>query len=336
MTAEQTLVHDCLERAVAEFQSNPLSRGIMRRFMTDVPAVFGTVARARLLTAEDTPGYKHLAWLLLQLPTLFTQLSNPANFTRDQATTLARRLMLVDSALDIRFARQLPARNGNVKDTLEGAAAERALDILDEISPRNRLVPVLSHLTRHPNQKIASKATLIIGKRVSGVAFAIRLMAEETDPRVRANALEAVWGNDSGPVKELFWKHVDDSYHRVAGNAIVGLYLAGEEKVNAVVSKLALDPRQEFRMMAAWTMGRIGNTDFVPTLTPLLKDQDPAVRRAALRSLQNIRNIERIRRPSEADPNMQIPAKFCPFEPPPFLAASQIEVRLDGGRHAMA
>lgn len=308
----------------------------MRRFMTDVPAVFGTVAGARLLTAEDTPGYKHLAWLLLQLPTLFTQLSNPANFTRDQATTLARRLMLVDSALDIRFARQLPARNGNVKDTLEGAAAERALDILDEISPRNRLVPVLSHLTRHPNQKIASKATLIIGKRVSGVAFAIRLMAEETDPRVRANALEAVWGNDSGPVKELFWKHVDDSYHRVAGNAIVGLYLAGEEKVNAVVAGLANDSRQEFRMMAAWTMGRIGNTDFVPTLTPLLKDQDPAVRRAALRSLQNIRNIERIRRPSEADPNMQIPAKFCPFEPPPFLAASQIEVRLDGGRHAMA
>ena len=308
----------------------------MRRFMTDVPAVFGTVAGARLLTAEDTPGYKHLAWLLLQLPTLFTQLSNPANFTRDQATTLARRLMLVDSALDIRFARQLPARNGNVKDTLEGAAAERALDILDEISPRNRLVPVLSHLTRHPNQKIASKATLIIGKRVSGVAFAIRLMAEETDPRVRANALEAVWGNDSGPVKELFWKHVDDSYHRVAGNAIVGLYLAGEEKVNAVVTGLANDSRQEFRMMAAWTMGRIGNTDFVPTLTPLLKDQDPAVRRAALRSLQNIRNIERIRRPSEADPNMQIPAKFCPFEPPPFLAASQIEVRLDGGRHAMA
>lgn len=336
MTAEQTLVYDCLERAVAEFQSNPLSRGIMRRFMTDVPAVFGTVAGARLLTAEDTPGYKHLAWLLLQLPTLFTQLSNPANFTRDQATTLARRLMLVDSALDIRFARQLPARNGNVKDTLEGAAAERALDILDEISPRNRLVPVLSHLTRHPNQKIASKATLIIGKRVSGVAFAIRLMAEETDPRVRANALEAVWGNDSGPVKELFWKHVDDSYHRVAGNAIVGLYLAGEEKVNAVVAGLANDSRQEFRMMAAWTMGRIGNTDFVPTLTPLLKDQDPAVRRAALRSLQNIRNIERIRRPSEADPNMQIPAKFCPFEPPPFLAASQIEVRLDGGRHAMA
>jgi len=336
MTAEQTLVHDCLERAVAEFQSNPLSRGIMRRFMTDVPAVFGTVAGARLLTAEDTPGYKHLAWLLLQLPTLFTQLSNPANFTRDQATTLARRLMLVDSALDIRFARQLPARNGNVKDTLEGAAAERALDILDEISPRNRLVPVLSHLTRHPNQKIASKATLIIGKRVSGVAFAIRLMAEETDPRVRANALEAVWGNDSGPVKELFWKHVDDSYHRVAGNAIVGLYLAGEEKVNAVVTGLANDSRQEFRMMAAWTMGRIGNTDFVPTLTPLLKDQDPAVRRAALRSLQNIRNIERIRRPSEADPNMQIPAKFCRFEPPPFLAASQIGVRLDGGRHAMA
>jgi hypothetical protein len=243
----------------------------------------------------------------------------------------------VDSALDMRFARQLHARNGNVEDTLEGSMAERALDILDEISPRNRLVPVLSHLTRNSNPKIASKATLIIGKRVSGVAFTIRLMAEETNPRVRANALEAVWGHDSAPVKKLFWKHVDDSYHRVAGNAIVGLYLAGEEKANSVVTRLALDLRQEFRMMAAWTMGRMGSPDFIPTLTPLLKDQDPAVRRAALRSLQNIRNIEKIRRPSQADPSAEPPAEFCPHEAPASPAVPPaFEIPLDGSHHAVA
>ncbi len=167
------------------------------------------------------------------------------------------------------------------------------------ISLGKRVVPILSHLTRHPDQKISSKATLLIGKRIQNVAFAKRLILEESDPRIRANAIEAVWGNDSPPVQQLFWECLEDRHNRVVGNAMVGLYLAGEEKINGVVSRFSRDYKADFRMTSAWTMGRMGNADFVPLLSSLIKDQHPGVRSAALRSLQNIRQVEKMRRPIE-------------------------------------
>ncbi len=113
MTAEEKLVKDCLERAIAEFQSNPLSPAIMRRFASDAPVIFAPVAVSMLLTGTETAGFRYLAMLLVKQPTLFKQLSNPFLFTRPQAVTLSRRLMSVDPSLDVRFARQLPARNGS-------------------------------------------------------------------------------------------------------------------------------------------------------------------------------------------------------------------------------
>ncbi|MDQ6675709.1 MAG: HEAT repeat domain-containing protein [Acidobacteriota bacterium] len=308
MNAEEKLVKECLERAIAEFQTNPLSPRIMRRFAADAPGVFAPVAVSMLLTANETAGFRYLAMLLVKQPTLFRQLSNPVLFTRPQAVILSRRLMSVDPSLDVRFARQLPARNGSTNDTLAGQAAERALDILDEISLGKRMVPILSHLSRHPDFKISSKATLLIGKRVQNVAFAKRLMAESEDPRVRANAVEAVWGNRSPSIQELFWDCVEDKHNRVVGNAIVGLYLAGEERATEVVCRFAHDHKAEFRMTSAWTMGRMGNSDFIPTLSPLIKDDHPGVRSAALRSLQNIRQVEKVRRPSETDLAVELPA----------------------------
>lgn len=334
MTTEENLVKECLERAVKEFQSNPLGAQLMRRLASDAPAIFAPVAVSMLLKGSETPGFRYLAMLLVKQPSLFKQLSNPLAFSRPQAITLSRQLMSVDPSLDIRFARQLPARNGTTPDTINGLAAERALDILDEISLGKRVVPILSHLTRHPDQKISSKATLLIGKRVQNVEFAKRLILDETDPRIRANAIEAVWGNDSPPVQQLFWKCVEDRHNRVVGNAMVGLYLAGEEKINGVVSRFSRDYKADFRMTSAWTMGRMGNADFVPLLSSLIKDQHPGVRSAALRSLQNIRQVEKMRRPSENDLETELPIADVSAEllsPAPVI---DVELRLDGSHHA--
>ncbi len=215
-------------------------------------------------------------------------------------------------------------------DTIEGQAAERALDILDEISMGKRVVPILSHLTKHADHKISSKATLLVGKRIQNVAFAKRIIQEGTDPRVRANAIEAVWGNDTPVVQELFWQCTEDRHNRVVGNAMVGLYLAGEEKVDGIVTRFAQDYKPEFRMTSAWTMGRIGNADYIPTITPLIKDQHPGVRGAALRSLQNIRHIEKVRRPSETNLEAELPVDNSPVVTPAEVPEIAIELRLDG------
>jgi len=335
MTAEEKLVSNCLERAIADFQSHA-SAGIIRRFATEAPSIFANVAASMLLTGPETAGFRYLAMLLVKQPSLFKQLSNPQMFTRMQAVTLSRRLSNADPSLDLRFARQLPARNGSTDDTLNGQFAERTLDILDEISAGNRLVPILSHLTRHPDQKISSKATLLVGKRVQNVAFAKTIIAEEPDGRIRANAIEAIWGNDSPPVQELFWQCTEDQHNRVVGNSIVGLYLAGVDKVDGVITRFAHDQKAEFRMTSAWTMGKIANADYIPTLAPLIKDQHPGVRSAALRSLQNIRQVEKVRRPSETNLEAELPVEHATPEAPAAAAAAapafKFELRLDGSK----
>ncbi len=335
MATEELLVRECLERAVAEFQSNPLSAELMRRFATDTPRVFAPVAVSMLLNATEAAGFKYLAMLLMKQPSLFKQLSD-AVLSRAQAIIVTRRLMSTYPSLDIRFARQLPAPNGSTPDTLIGRAAERALDILDELSPGNRIVPILSHLTRHADQKISAKATLLIGKRVQNAEYAERILSEETDPRIRGSAIEAVWGNDSPPVQQLFWDCMEDRHNRVVGNAMVGLYLAGEEKVNGLVSRLAFDSKPEFRMTSAWVMGKIGNADFLPTLSPLMRDKVPGVRSAALRALQTIRQVEKMRRPSETDLVKEL-LSDAPVvqEPQVTVPKIEVELRLDGSHHAV-
>jgi HEAT repeat protein len=337
MTAEDEAVRDCLLRSVSEYSTNSLSAPAMRRFAAETPALFTTVAIEMLLTEAEGPGYRYLATLLAGQPGLFKQLTTPSSLTRRQAVALARRLLAADPSLDVRLAYQLPGRNGVTPDTLVGEYAERALDILDEISPGRLVVPILNHLARHADPKISSRATLLIGKRVRNVAFAKRLIVESTDPRVRANAIEAIWGNTHPSVKKLFWDCVEDRDNRVVGNAIVGLFLAGEHEVPELLKRLARDTQAEFRMTSAWTMGRTGDTEFISTLSPLITDENAGVRTAALRSLQAIRKIEKLRRPSEAPPPAALPVEEVPAAPVAAEAktpAMEFEFSLDGSHRS--
>lgn len=330
------LVRDCLKQSIEDFSTNQSGSQVMRRFATEAPAIFAPVAVRMLIAGDNSAGYRYLAALVLWQPTLFRQISNPWIFTKAQAIQLSRRLMAVDSSFDIRFARQLPARNGRNADTLTGQHAERALEILDEISPGRRVIPVLSHLARDPDQKISARATLVVGRRVRNVAFTRRLIAEQTDPRVRANAIEAIWGELSRDVRELFWECVEDSQNRVVGNAMVGLYLMEEPRVVELVNRYARSHEPDFRRTSAWAMGRMGDNGFVPALQTLVKDHYPAVRGAALQSLEKIQKLETEREklriaPPVTEPKVEQPkpsAEVALSAPVPEVAPP--EIRLDG------
>ena len=294
MTTDDTQVASVLKRAVLEFDTNRVGVLVIRKLASDAPELFAALSTELLMTASDTPGYRFLAIQLVKQPSAVDRLTDHWRFTASQAIQLARKLLKVDPTLDVRLARRLPGRNGSaVSDTLKGAAAERALDILDEISEGRRVVPLLNHLIDHPDKKISSKAALLIGRRVQNIAWAARVIAEGEDPRTRANAIESIWGGSSAGAVDLFHASLNDSDNRVVGNAIVGLHLAGDPEVSNVVIKFAEDFKPEFRMTAAWAMGRVGDPIFVPLLTPLIKDSHPGVRRAALKALHGIRQIER-------------------------------------------
>ena len=72
------------------------------------------------------------------------------------------------------------------------------------------------------------------------------------DPRVRANAIEALWGSDSALARGLFREASRDVNNRVAGNALLGLYLLGDTSAVPQILKMAAQPDPLFRATAAW------------------------------------------------------------------------------------
>jgi HEAT repeat protein len=113
----------------------------------------------------------------------------------------------------------------------------------------------------------------------------VRKRLQEVDARVRANAVESLWGTDSTSARAVLKEASRDHHHRVAANALVGLHRIGAYDVTASLQKMAQGEDPMGRAAAAFAMGQILNADFKPVLESLLKDPSPQVRSQALRSL---------------------------------------------------
>jgi hypothetical protein len=290
---DRTCVRDILKRATAEFDRNGLSPSAIRRCQREAPEFFLQEGLRVLLEGGETAGHRFLAVLLVNSPSALKELTDRWQFSWDEALTAARQLQRVDQNFDTKLSWLLPGCDETVRPfALKGENAERALELLDEISPGHRIVPILHHLTGHPDQKISSKATLLIGKRLRNLDWVKRVIAHSTDPRLRANAIETMWGLNSPEVMSFFRDFLGNQDNRAVGNAIIGLRRGGDETVAEWLSVIAADPDPKLRMTAAWTIGQIGDATLVPVLTPMAKDRHPDVRRAALKSLRSLHRGE--------------------------------------------
>ena len=152
-------------------------------------------------------------------------------------------------------------------------------------------MPILGHLVSSRDARMAAKAALFVGKRLQSPAWAEKQLKHE-DARIRANAIESLWGLDTDAAKNLLVNCASDDCNRVVGNALVGLHLVGEPGVMDEVKSMASLGKPQFRSTAAWSMGQIGDPEFLPGLKGLLRDDDPMVRGTALRALVQIRQVE--------------------------------------------
>jgi HEAT repeat protein len=333
-TKEEQLVALYLKRALEGSSSSVLSLQLIRRFANETPDLFSNAALAILNAGDDSPAQRYLAILLLKQPAVLQYLTSPRRFSKAEAIAQFRYLMTADRSLDIRLARCLPNRNGVSMVALPVDSSERALDILDETSTGRRIIPVLGHLMEHPDTRIASKAALLIGKRVQNVSFAKRLLDPAQDDRMRANAIESLWGLSTDGAHELLRDHAHDHSNRVAGNAVFGLHILGDESAARLALEMSSKAGAEFRQTSAWVMARIGSPEFVPSLHGLVKDESPGVRIAALRALVNIRKQvprelatrETMAASADASTNQAQPIQVPDRSEPAF------HLRLDGSR----
>ena len=210
--------------------------------------------------------------------------------SRKQALTLAQKALACDSNLDKQILdflrRPMPA------ELEEVTAIQVGLDILSAISSDDRLVPGVLKLLKHASPKVRSKAALFIGNRTQNLAWAANL-TKEYDPRVRANILESLFGINSEFVLQMFRSNVADDNCRIAGNAVLGLYLLGDVASISLIHQMVKHPEARFRNTGAWLMGRTHDPRFSTGIAELINDPDELVRKQAFKALGEIRKTLR-------------------------------------------
>jgi len=219
---------------------------------------------------------------------LAASLIDPQLLALKEAIGFAQRWFEYEPMLDIKLLHMgFPADGAVIRD-VDIFRARRVLALVNELPPRRHILFPLVNLLRSPDPHVRSKAATLYG-RTSHNAEWVRSRLGETDPRVRANAVESLWGEDSDAARAVLKEASRDRHHRVAANAWIGLDQIGAKDVIPNLKRMAEAEDPMARAAAAFAMGRTGHAEFKPVLEKMLKDSSPHARSQALRALVRIR-----------------------------------------------
>lgn len=286
LTAQEESMKVELELAFQQPGKARELEGSVRELLSRDPGAFCAAILSVLESQSDADRHRTFE-LVADWREFWIALLHNTGLSRAQLFEICRYFMTIEDLVDVRLARLTPGRQCGDESQLDSETVLRILDLLDKLSPGSRLILLLNHLTQHADRRIAAKPTLLVGKRIRNRDWLARQL-DSSDGRVRASAVEGLWGVHSPAALNSLWASVRDKNNRVVGNALIGLHELGEAGVNEFVRRMIEDPRPPFRWTAAWVMGRIGSNEFTPCLQEALKDKELHVRKAAEQALEAI------------------------------------------------
>jgi HEAT repeat protein len=216
------------------------------------------------------------------------EICDPKRCSTEEAIRVARARAKENHSYDLQIVQFVNSLW--IANTIDMRALDRGLEILGAIASPGRLASVLRNALAQPDQEIRSKAALALTRHAEGTAIIERL-AMDPDPRVRANAIEALWDRKSADSEVVLRRALEDKHHRVAANAAYGLYRIDPTKYFITVEMLVEHSKPSHRMAAAWVVRKIGDAKHLSLLKTLVRDQDPDVRKAAFRTLGMVRGM---------------------------------------------
>lgn len=292
LLGEQTTA-SLFQDAVAAFGSNRVPAiSAIRRLQTSDPAGLALAAVHLLEAAEEkSPGLEGAAGLLTAAGLLAGLFLDKRLLSIEATQSLAHKITSVEPFLDVHLVRQLVDDAAGKVGAIKNAEALRVLGLVDAISDCSRLGSYLVQFLNHPSDKVRSKAALLLGRSNWNLPRVERLLASD-DSRLRANAVESLWGHRHPDVRKILWSATRDPCGRVVVNALLGLCQAGDREAytHLVTLTSAADP--VLRSGAAWAMGEIGDSEFGEALEKLAEDGDAKVRAMAEKSHNKLRAPE--------------------------------------------
>jgi hypothetical protein len=275
-----------LPNLLASLASNPSrAKQAIRQLLLASPAKFLMASIPLVASVEEHEGIDFLVGLLAANEMVAPSICNPNLCTLEEAIRFAGRAACLDPGIDIQIMRV--AWNSYSSSSPDWTVIARVLEILTHVSDGTRILPQLLQLMRGKDPKIRSKIALLV-VRAKGMGSKLDSYLADEDHRLRANAIEALWGENSPQVVQLFKKATQDTHQRVIANAFVGLFLAGDPDAVIGIEQIASFPGPAFQASAAWAMGRCGDPAFEPSLRTLVSSSHAGVKRCALKALVEI------------------------------------------------
>jgi HEAT repeat protein len=277
-----------------------LFRIVVSRYSPDVPAnkkalsvlvsdhgvhIF-PLAAAYILANPNAIAVEPLLQIMMADGVLERAVLDPAISSLREATTISARAQRLQESFILHLIGEFSRRDAEAPD--HQGALRRLLDLLSSLPPHPGALPVLLRLLRRPDEKIRSKVALLV-KRARMPVSALQDFSQDPDPRVRANAVEGLWGLQDSKSMEVFRKAASDTHPRVMANALIGLYLGGAPEAVDQIEQMATFTEPTYQASAAWAMGRTGDPVFTECLTALARSNDPSVKRCAMQGLVAIR-----------------------------------------------
>jgi hypothetical protein len=213
--------------------------------------------------------------------------NQPETLSVEGAVKIIPLLISADPQFLFKFATSLAALT-------DPASILGGLTLVPALGDYSIMIPWLRSLSAHSDTRVCSRAAKLLCQLRPSKGLIDRYL-QSHDARVRAAVMEALWNPKAIHVNDVtlhvLRSAVADPHHRVAINALVGLYRLGEIESLHKLLALCSSKQHLFRAATAWALGAIQDSRAIPALRKLTLDHSFTVRQQAANSLTKVRHL---------------------------------------------
>ncbi len=273
-------------------EKDPAGKQSMLQLLTGDPPAFCVAGIRVLAQSKPSPGARLLVHLLTKEKLLTASLLNPEICSEDEAAAAAKAVEAMGTRLQLGFEIALSAALQLRGKAENSARILRILRLMEAIEAQSCWPSFQIDLLTHPDQVVRSRSTLLIGRASRNMGWISRRLLDR-DPRVQANAVEALWDMEPDEALPALKTALHSPHNRVAANAAFGLYRMSELKSIAAMVEMAQHPDPRFRVSALWAIGETEDPRFVPFLMERFKVEHGKPKLYVTCALSKIRRREK-------------------------------------------
>lgn len=267
------------------FTSNPVQAAeSLEQMMQDDWASFEREVLQVLSNPAGVAGSVFLLSFLQKKGLLWRWIEDVERLPLETSAKIADFALLFDRDFDLRLTERLEQHR-----IAEGGVRLRLVELIERVSRGSRAIERIKFLADDPDKRVRSKVVRLLG-RISGEAADARRKLGDPDPRVRAAAVEALWGHAAEHGRPVFTAALDDPNHRVRGNAVYGLYRLDDPACLLPMRQLLEDSEELARRAGLWAVEQTRDPRFLPVIAKMMASAGPEARSRCLRAMTAVRD----------------------------------------------